>query len=379
MVTDWAPDGTVYFDVGGGLRRIPATGGSSEAVEIVTEFLGRETIHANLRVLPGGRMGVFQVWYSATGEDAEIWAIDLATRERRVLAVGNSPLYASTGHLLFARPDGVLMAAPFNPGTAELTGAPVAVAVDLTINATSGLVTYAVSENGTLIYSTGGVTGGTRELVWVTRSGDATPVDPGWRFEPPSANYGWSLSPDGTQVALPRQVDGNVDIWIKQLPDGPFERLTFDDEAERYPVWTPDGQFVTYVKNESGGNYDVWQRRADGTGAPELLLDDRRSLYQGQWSEDGEWMVFRTLANAPVIGERDIVGFRPGVDSVTIPLVATAESGEQDPALSPDGRWLAYTSNETGRAEVYVRPVPRCRLVQRATLDRRWIRSAMGA
>ena len=192
------------------------------------------------------------------------------------------------------------------------------------------------------------MTGGAIELVWVTRSGDAAPVDPGWRFEPVSPNYAWSLSPDGAQVALPRRVDGNVDIWIKQLPDGPFERLTFDDVAERYPIWASDGQFVTYVKNESGGNYDVWRRRADGTGAPELLLDDERSLYQGQWSEDGEWMVFRTLAIASRRGERDIVGFRPGVDSVTIPLVATAEFAEQDPALSPDGRWLAYTSDETG-------------------------------
>ena len=358
MVADWAPDGTLYFNGGRGLGRIPASGGGSEAVEIVTELLGPETVHANLRVLPGGRMGVFQVWYSVTGEDAEIWAIDLNTHERRLLTLGNNPHYASTGHLLFGTPDGALMAAPIDPGTAELTGPPVPVAEDLTVNATSGLVTYAVSESGTLIYSAGGVTGTTTELVWVTRSGDAAPVEPGWRFETPSANYGWGLSPDGAQVAFPRQVDGNVDIWIKQLLDGPLERLTFDDRAERYPVWAPDGQFVTYVKSESGGNYDVWQRRADGTGAPELLLDDQRSLYQGQWREDGEWMVFRTLANASVIGERDIVGFRPGVDSVTIPLVATAEFAEQDPALSSDGRWLAYTSNETGRAEVYVRPFP---------------------
>jgi Tol biopolymer transport system component len=135
---------------------------------------------------------------------------------------------------------------------------------------------------------------------------------------------------------------------------------------------------VTYVKIESGGNYDVWRRRADGTGAPELLPDDQRSLYQGEWSVDGEWMVFRTLANASVMGERDIVGFRPGVDDVTIPLVATAESAEQDPALSPDGRWLAYTSNETGRGGGLRPTVPRGRLVQGSNLDRQWSRSAMG-
>ena len=170
MVADWAPDGTVYFHGGGGLSRIPATGGGSEVVEIVTEFLGRETIHGNLRVLPGGRMGVFQVWYSVTGRDAEIWAIDLDTRERRLLTLGNNPRYASTGHLLFGTSDDALMAAPFDPGAAELTGPPIAVARDLTVNSTSGLATYAMSESGTLIYSAGGVTGGTIELVWVTRS-----------------------------------------------------------------------------------------------------------------------------------------------------------------------------------------------------------------
>ena len=90
MVADWAPDGTLFFNGGRGLSRIPATGGGSEAVEIVTELLGPETIHGNLRVLPGGRMGVFQVWYSVTGRDAEIWAIDLDTRERRLLTLGNN-------------------------------------------------------------------------------------------------------------------------------------------------------------------------------------------------------------------------------------------------------------------------------------------------
>ena len=107
-VADWTPDGDVYFTSGTSLLgRVPATGGGSEAVEIVTEGLERETIHAGLVVLPGGKMGVFQVWYAVTGEDAEVWAINLDTRERRFLVAGHSPRYASTGHLLFGTPDGV--------------------------------------------------------------------------------------------------------------------------------------------------------------------------------------------------------------------------------------------------------------------------------
>lgn len=200
---------------------------------------------------------------------------------------------------------------------------------------------------------------GNFQAVWVTRSGEVEPVDPSWRFNISILDFALKLSPDGARLALSADVDDNVDIWIKRLPDGPLGRLTFDDVVETDPFWSPDGQFVTYVKNESG-NYDVWRRRADGTGAPELLLDDERSFHQVQWSPDGEWMVFRTggAGFGGQTGATDIVGFRPGVDSATTPLVATTEFVEQDPALSPDGRWLAYTSDETGRSEVYVKPFP---------------------
>ena len=364
VVDDWSADGMVYFSQGGGLGlgRVPASGGGSEVVEILTEPLEGEATHTIFTVLPGGEMGVFEVLRAIDGADAEVWALDLDTHEIRFLTAGHTPTYASTGHLLFAMPDGVLMAAPIDPGTAELTGPSVPVAEGLAILAPFGTARYAVSESGTLVYFAGGVaTGGSGiiEPVWVTRSGDVAPVEPGWRFDATGVDLGLRLSPDGARLALSPMVDGNVDIWIKQLPDGPFERLTFDDVVETDPVWSRDGQFVTYVKNESG-SYDAWRRGADGTGAPELLLDDERSLHQVRWSPDGEWMVFRTGRPAGLAagGEDDIVGFRPGVDSAAIPLVATPDFAEQDPALSPDGRWLAYASDETGRNEVYVRPFP---------------------
>ena len=335
-----------------GLARIPATGGGSEAVESITELLEGEAYHGFLSVLPGGIMGVFQVMHSLTGEDAEIWAIDLDTRERRFLTAGTTPRYASTGHLLFVTPDGVLMAQPIDPATAELTGPPVPVAEGLAI--TIGIATYAVSESGTLIYLAGDLAAveGIFEPVWVTRSGEAAPVDPGWRFNL-MEGFGLRLSPDGARVAITQRVDGNEDVWIKQLPDGPLERLTFDDLVDTSPFWSPDGQFVAFSRSS-----DVWQRRADGTGAPELLLDEERSLFQGRWSPDGEWIVFRTATGLQPSPDDDIAGFRPGVDSAAIPLVATAEFSEQSPALSPNGHWLAYTSDRTGRREVYVRPFP---------------------
>ena len=300
------------------------------AVESVTELREGELAHVALTVLPGGRMGVFSL---ALGVEPEVWAIDLDTGEREFLIAGLTPRYASTGHLLFGTPEGVLMAAPIDPRTAELTGLPVPVAEDLAIDPTAG-VSYAVSESGTLVYRAGRVAPGDLgnfQAVWVTRSGEVEPVDPSWRFNISILDFALKLSPDGARLALSADVDDNVDIWIKQLPAGPFERLTFDNVVETDPFWSPDGQFVTYVKNESG-NYNVWRRRGDGTGVPELLLDDERSLHQVWWSPDGEWMVCRTggAGFGAQTGASDIVGFRPGVDSATTPLVATTEFVEKN-------------------------------------------------
>ena len=212
------------------LGRVLATGGGSEAVESVTELLEGELAHGLLSVLPGEKMGVFQVYGALAGEGAELWAIDLDTGEREFLTAGNTPGYASTGHLLFATPDGVLMAAPIAPGTADLTGPSVPVAEGLAINAPFGIANYAVSESGTLIYAAGAVAvggGGIFEAVWVTRSGDAAPVDPGWRFDgSPEGDFGLRLSPDGARLALSPMVEGNVDIWIKELPDGQIGRAS---------------------------------------------------------------------------------------------------------------------------------------------------------
>ena len=361
-VWNWTSDGAVYFSETAPsflLGRVFPMGADGQAVESVTELLDGELAHSSLTLLPGEKMGVLQVMYAIGGEDAEIWAIDLDTHEREFLVPGHSPIYASTGHLLFGTPDGVLMAAPIDPATAELTGPSIRVADGLAVNP-AGMFNYAVSESGALIYATGRVDAetGFYEPVWVTRSGQAVPVDAGWRFDPPTGDLGLRLSPNGERVALTTFVDGNTDIRIKQLPDGLLEQLTFDDDTETYPGWSPDGLFVTYSKGPPGGNYDIWRRRADGTGAPELLLGDERTLSQGRWSPNGEWMVLRTGTLLGEGGERDIVGFRPGVDSVAMPLIATAEFAEQDPALSPNGRWLAYTSDVTGRNEVYVSPFP---------------------
>jgi Tol biopolymer transport system component len=148
-------------------------------------------------------------------------------------------------------------------------------------------------------------------------------------------------------------MQSNDDIWIEELPGGPLERLTVDAVPENSPFWSPDGQFVAYGKFAQG----LWRSRADGTGEPQLLLADPRA-YQGRWSPDGSWIVYRTVSGIAPVPSDDIFGFRPGVDSTAVALIATAEFSEASPSFSPDGRWLAYVSNRTGRPEVYVSPYP---------------------
>ena len=252
--------------------------------------------------------------------------------------------------------DGTLLAAPFDQRALQLTGDPVALAEGVAVRA-FGSVHLALSDDGTLVYQTGaGGAGGGTDLVWVTRSGQATPVHPGNPIDLANFNYGFRLSPDETRVVFNAT---DQDVWIKHLPDGPVERITFYEGLDYRPFWTPDGQSVTYFSGPSNEDRSVWSKRADGTGEPVLVLDDERSFSQGSWSADGEWLVLRaTATEAMGLGLRDILAFRPGVDTAAVPLVATPDFAEGEPALSPDGGWLAYSSNETGRYEVFVVPFP---------------------
>jgi serine/threonine-protein kinase len=182
-VWEWTSDGFVYFSqpVEPGpslvLARIPVTGGGNEAIEILTKLQEGGGAHILFSVLEGGKMGVFQVVRGFDVDATEVWSIDLETRERRFLMAGGTPRYASTGHLLFVTPDGVLMAQSIDPATAELTGPALSVAENLVTNL--GLANYAVSKSGTLIYQDGGATAsGLYQPVRITRSGEAVPVDP---------------------------------------------------------------------------------------------------------------------------------------------------------------------------------------------------------
>jgi serine/threonine-protein kinase len=358
-VSDWGEDGHVYFltpSPDNNLARVPYSGGP---VDTLAQRSEGEILHGHLRLLPGEAKAVFQVWYDRNATDAEIWVLDLETRDRHVLTAGSNPDIASTGHLLFGTTDGALFAVPLDTRTAQLSGPPTRLLHDVGIRSEFDVMDYAISTDGSFIYRTGGASDTQMaELVWVSRSGEAAPVDPLWRYDPGlDGGYAWILSPDGRRIATTRVVDGNWDIWIKQLPDGPFDRLTFSEAEERYPVWTADGQSITYSSGEYG-DYNVWQRRADGADDPTLLIDPEPPLTQKHWSPDGEWLVVVNSDPTVARGEQDIWGVEPGASDSLVPLVTSEDFFELMPRISPDGRWIAYYSNETGAWEIYVRPFP---------------------
>jgi serine/threonine-protein kinase len=343
----WEDDGYLYFTAEGAIQRVAASGGAVETVMERPEDGPAFFFHP----IPGSRKAVVTI-YAAT---PRLESFDWESGERQALMPGVNGIPTPSGHLVAASPEGQILAAPFDLRSGQLQGPAIPMLEDVWVS--TGLEAFfALSDAGTLLYWSGGLTMDELEFVWVNRSGQATQVDADWTFRPGADNRAWDLSPDGSRIALKAVTDLGRDIWVKALPDGPLSRLTFADGENRFPRWSPDGESVAFLSNRDG-NLDVWTKRADGTGEAELLLDVESSLAEAFWSPDGEWLIVRSGGTAGVIGGRDILGFRPGVDDEAVPLI-TSEFDEAAPTLSPDGRWLAYHSDETGRREVFIRPFP---------------------
>jgi serine/threonine-protein kinase len=361
----WGRDGFIYVDASaGGLFRVEAKAGAIPKPFTVLDSAKGESDHIWPDVLPSGKGVIctilFQNHNTASGTSFAIGVADIPSGKLHVLVNGAMHgVYAASGHLLYVTPQRTLMMVPFDQNSMKITGDPIPLAEGIRVGS-YGPADLAVSETGTLIYATGA--GGAQEVVWVTRDGKARPVDPDWhgRFNDPA------VSPDGKQLAVTVQLPGADDIWIKQLDRGQSAKLTFRGNRNHFAAWTPDGRSVTFSSDTAGGtSFDLWTTRADGSGQARRLFHDKRSLTRPLWSPDGKWLL--ALAGyiglgGPQVGALggdrvDIVGFRPGVDTVAVPLVTT-RFNKRGPSLSPDGRWLAYSSNESGQFEVYVVPFP---------------------
>jgi serine/threonine-protein kinase len=340
---DWASDGMLYFgSANGGIGRVSPTGGEPEQMTVPDTSNG-ERAHNAVHVLPHGNGALFVRW-RGRWDDAEIAAVDLASGEVRPLVRGAHPMYVASWHLVYVRSDSVLMAAPFDQDRMEVTGQAEAV-LDHVPFAAEGTAELAVSESGSLLYKSASEM--QTQPVWVDRSGSEQAIDRDW----PQWMYWPALSPNDARLAISVYGPDGMHIWIKTLDRGPLQRLTSDGQ-NGHAMWTPDGRFVTYWSN-GAGRRGLWQKAADGSGAPVQLSQLDVRARTSAWSPDGRWLLF-TSASA---GNDDIYAIRPDVDSLGVPLVAS-EFNERSPALSPDGRWLAYSSNLSGRFEVYVRPFP---------------------
>ena len=349
---DWGDDGYVYFEVDSGIARMRPSGGALEPVYRISpekKEIATEWVH----VLPGASGVLFRLRHAGQGPaDFEIMAMPLPKGPARSLVRGVYARYASTGQLLVVTADGKLIAIPFDPKKLELTGQPAAVLEGIGVRNNAFNVDLALGGNGTLAYTTGG-TLGSRRAVWLGRDGTVSPVDPGW--DPQGVIGTSALSPDGKALAVSLTRDAGRDIWVKRLPDGPFSRITFGDTASGRPVWSADGRDVLYITDRSGsGVGPVYARRADGTGTARRLVDSDVDIGQISPTRDGRWLLLRTAPPPPA--SPDIMGLKLG-DTTLVPLIVSP-AAELFPALSPDGRWLAYASTESGRPEIYVRPFP---------------------
>jgi Tol biopolymer transport system component len=353
---DWGLDDRLYYAGLDGIYRIPPGGGDAERVTRVDTAAG-EFLHVYPELLPGGR-GLIYTSIRNVGPDPDamrVQVMDLESGEVRTSIRGIQARYARAGYLMLVSPSAerTLLAAPFDLRRLEVTGD--AVALSQGIGVTTNGVDLALSDDGTLIYLSSPSDGsGAMTPVIVARDGSSRPIDPAWKESFSSL----AVSPAGDQIAVSIIGREGEHIWVKNLDGSPPAKRTFEGPSHQRPEYTPDGRALVYYNN-LGGGFDLWRVPADGSGRAEVFVDEARDVVEAEFTPDGRWIIVRTNAlqapGADIIARR--IGSDGSLEGEAVPLLTTA-AGERAPAVSPDGRWLAYVSDESGRDEVYVRPFP---------------------
>ena len=247
----------------------------------------------------------------------------------------------STGLIFFGRPDGSLWAVPFDPDGVEVRGEPVLV-MDRAV------AWAAIAESGTMVF---GVPRGVRarQLTWVDRTGFGTPLE----FAPRRYLHP-RVSPDGRRVAVTiRERGGREAVWILDLARGTRTRLTGESVVNRWPVWTHDGTRITFVSSEDGASFDLFWKPVDGSGEARSLLTREGLLIPLSWSGQHQTLAYYEFGQSTT--QADIWALPADGEPIS---VLSSASDERAPMFSPDGRWLAYVSDESGQDQVYVRPYP---------------------
>jgi serine/threonine-protein kinase len=290
---------------------------------------------------------LFTAWTGSSFDEARIGVLSLETGEQRILVEGGTyARYVSSGHVVYARAGG-LLAVPFDLKRLEVTGSPISILEGVSMNPTFGAAEFSSTADGSLAYVPGGSRVGERTLLWVDRKGAARPLP-----APPRVYLSPRLSPDAQRLAIAIEGTHNG-VWLYDLGRGTLTVLTTSAPLIPFPVWTPDGKYVTFGGGPIGALNLYWMP-TDGSGAAERLTTSENSQWPGSWSPDGQEFAFSELD--PTTGY-DIWVLNLEGDRKPRPFLQTP-SNEYGPMFSPDGRWLAYGSDESGRREVYVRPFP---------------------
>ena len=345
---DWGADGSILFSksTGRAIYRVPAAGGAAVEVTRLDASAG-QLAHDTPFMLPGDRAALVTVG-RADGQHVGVARLD--TGEVRTLTPGQQPRYSPSGHLLFVRGDAIY-SARFDLERLEITSEPVAAVERIEPASLSGTTHFAVSNTGTLVYLPRHASIDLRTLVWVNRDGveETLPIEPR-----PYTRA--SLSPEGSRIAVALSTPENRDVWIYDTVRGVLMRLTLDPATDTAPAWSPDGQYIAFRSERDGGG--IFITRSDGAGeAQRLTRSDgpgRPAHTPYSFTPDGKTLLFSEFRSYS----------DQGVSAVTLaatPVVTKILDGpyaEVRPALSPDGKWMAYQSDESGRFEVYVRPFP---------------------
>jgi len=353
----WGDDGTIVFTPlqAAALSEVSSAGGTPEPLTTLDKQAG-EIGQRWPQVLPGSQAVLFTSSGGGNFEDAEIVVYSMASGERKVVQRGGfHARYLPSGHVTYMH-EGTLFAVPFDLQRLEVTGQSAPVLEGVLTSSLYGGAQFSFSDAGTLVYLPGRAGGQNVSIYWMDREGKFTSLR-----ETPGGYSNPALSSDGRRLALELFDGKRRDIWVYERDRDTFTRLTFAGEANSYPLWTPDGQRIVFSSQEKGGELNLWWMRADGAGDAQRLTETKDSQRATSWRPDGKVLAFRQtnpntgndIMTLPMEGDEKS-GWKPGEPK---PFVSGAFIVDW-PAFSPDGRWIAYHSVESGVAEVYVRPFP---------------------